>query len=207
MGPHTQSAGTAEIARRSGGDSMAVDDADALETTLSRIRQRYALHFTVPPGAKAGEERNIEVELSAAARRRYPDADLRYRQSYQVTGGGSSDASPAPAVISRAPAPAAQPGAAGSETDSGGRDSESRDSGWRRRRAADSSGPREGPLDIAGGSSDTRGPDSPPAAPPAAPSQPTASPASQAAPQPPSVPRSGGWRRVDEPAPPKPKQE
>ena len=32
-GPRTQSAGTAEIARRSGGDSLPVDDASALETT------------------------------------------------------------------------------------------------------------------------------------------------------------------------------
>src|SRR4051794_11401250 len=43
MGPHTKSAGTEEIARRSGGDSMPVDNASALDDTLARIRQRYAL--------------------------------------------------------------------------------------------------------------------------------------------------------------------
>jgi len=79
-GPHTQSAGTAEIARRSGGDNMPVDDASALETTLARIRQRYALHFSLPEGAKPGEERQLDVELAAAARQRYPDAEVRYRR-------------------------------------------------------------------------------------------------------------------------------
>jgi hypothetical protein len=81
-GGHTKSAGTSEIARASGGDSMSVDDASALEDTLARLRQRYALHFQVPPGAQAGQERNIEVSLSDAARRRYPDAELRFRKTY-----------------------------------------------------------------------------------------------------------------------------
>ena len=44
-GEQTKSAGTSEIARDSGGDSMSVDDASALEETLSRLRQRYALYF------------------------------------------------------------------------------------------------------------------------------------------------------------------
>jgi VWFA-related protein len=83
-GPRTRSAGTAEIARRSGGDSMRVDDASALETTLTRIRQRYALHFNLAQGVKPGQERNIEVELTAAAKRRYPDADVRYRRLNQT---------------------------------------------------------------------------------------------------------------------------
>ena len=65
-GPRTHSAGTAEIAQRSGGDSMPVDDAYALENTLARIRQRYALHFNLPQGVRSGEERNIEVSLSDA---------------------------------------------------------------------------------------------------------------------------------------------
>jgi hypothetical protein len=82
MGSHTQSAGTAEIARRSGGDSMPVDDASALETTLARIRQRYALHFHLPEGVKPGQERDVQVELADAVRRRYPDAEVRYRRVY-----------------------------------------------------------------------------------------------------------------------------
>src|SRR5579864_3822961 len=60
MGGHTQSAGTSEIARDSGGDSMSVNDASALEETLSRIRQRYTLYFNLPEGVQPGQERNIE---------------------------------------------------------------------------------------------------------------------------------------------------
>jgi hypothetical protein len=76
------SAGTAEIARESGGDSVAVDDASALENTLARIRQRYALHFHLPEGVAPGQERNIEVDLAAAAQGRYPGAEVRYRRVY-----------------------------------------------------------------------------------------------------------------------------
>lgn len=81
-GSETHSAGTAEIARESGGDSVAVDDASALENTLARIRQRYALHFHLPEDVKPGQERNIAVELAASAQRRYPGAEVRYRRVY-----------------------------------------------------------------------------------------------------------------------------
>jgi VWFA-related protein len=106
-GGGTRSAGTREIARDSGGDSMAVEDASALDSTLARIRQRYALHFYVPEGVKAGEERAVEVRLADAARRRYPDAQVRYRRKYispaagsGATGGGT----PEPTIITQAPA-------------------------------------------------------------------------------------------------------
>lgn len=39
------SAGTADIARDSGGDVFSVDDASSLEDTLMRLRQRYALDY------------------------------------------------------------------------------------------------------------------------------------------------------------------
>lgn len=120
MGPHTQSAGTSEIARQSGGDSLPVDDASALETTLARIRQRYALHFHLPQGVKPGQERNIEVELADAAYRRYPGAEVRYRRVYIAPEGTATAAGPTeitrapansrggvaePAVVTQAPAP------------------------------------------------------------------------------------------------------
>jgi VWFA-related protein len=102
-GSHTRSAGTSEIARDSGGDSLSVEDASALETTLSRLRQRYALHFNAPDGARGGQVRNLEVQLSDAARRRYPDAEVRFRRSYRIPDGvvvagtaPSSDAGSAP---------------------------------------------------------------------------------------------------------------
>lgn len=100
-GPRTHSAGTAEIARDSGGDSMSVNDTSALEDTLSRIRQRYALYFNLPDGVRPGQERNIEVDLTAVARRRYPDAEVRYRRVYMTPEGGSGVS---PAQVTRAPA-------------------------------------------------------------------------------------------------------
>src|SRR5262249_10900932 len=63
-GTRTRSAGTARIARASGGDSMSVDDGYALENTLSRIRQRYAIYFNLPAGVKRGDERSIDVSLT-----------------------------------------------------------------------------------------------------------------------------------------------
>ena len=92
-GERTQSAGTSEIARDSGGDSMSVNDASALEETLSRLRQRYTLYFNLPDGVKPGEERNIEVDLTASARRRHPDAEVRYRR-VSMSSGGSGDSAP-----------------------------------------------------------------------------------------------------------------
>ena len=97
-GNQTKSAGTAEIARDSGGDSMSVNDASALEETLSRIRQRYALYFNLPDGVRPGQERNIAVDLAPAARRRYPDAEIRYRRVYMTPDGGASQP-----MVTRAP--------------------------------------------------------------------------------------------------------
>jgi hypothetical protein len=99
--PRTSSAGTAEIARRSGGDSMQVDDAAALETTLTRIRQRYTLHFNLPEGVQPGQERGIDVQLADAARRRYPNSEVRFRRIHQGAGGSQ----PEPVEISRTSAP------------------------------------------------------------------------------------------------------
>lgn len=100
-GSHTQSAGTAEIARASGGDSMSVDDASALEETLSRIRQRYALYFNLPDGVRAGQERNIALDLSPAARQRYRDAEVRYRRVYMTPDSGGAGAPPT--LVTHAP--------------------------------------------------------------------------------------------------------
>lgn len=131
--PHTHSAGTAEIARRSGGDVFPVDDASALEDTLARLRQRYALHFLVPPDAKPGQERNIELALAGNALRRYPGAEIRYRHTYYTSdaprpGGGPGDQ---PVVVSQAPAESAP---TATDADS------SATSGARRRRAVNEDG-------------------------------------------------------------------
>jgi len=182
-GPHTSSAETGEIARRSGGDVMPVDDASALETTLERIRQRYALHFNVPPDAKAGEQRNIEVALADNIRRRYPDAEIRYRRVYFApTGGGGT------AVAAQTPANTTG-GAVAQTTVDNERPVQ------KRRLAVASDGPPTGPIEAKGNADDqpevtserprlTRHVDEPS-------SQPG-----------PIEPKCGGWHRVDEPAPP-----
>jgi VWFA-related protein len=101
-GSHTQSAGTREIALRSGGDSLQVDNSYALQDTLARIRERYALHFYLPAGVRSGEERYVTVELADATRNRYPGADVRYRQSYFAPSGGSAPPADSSVVVSRA---------------------------------------------------------------------------------------------------------
>lgn len=105
----TRSAGTAEIARQSGGDSLQVDDAAALETTLTRIRQRYALYFQTASAAEAGRNPAIEVELTDEARRRYPDAEVRYRRTYSGAGdaGVAVASAPKPETVRTRPAPSA----------------------------------------------------------------------------------------------------
>jgi VWFA-related protein len=109
FGPRTQSAGTSRIAKQSGGDSMKVDDASAFENTLARIRERYALYFYLPEGVQPGDARSVEVELTEAARRRYPDAEVHYRRSYLKPDGSRDSKEPVdtrPVRVSF-PAPAA----------------------------------------------------------------------------------------------------
>lgn len=79
-GSANHSAGTADIARDSGGDTFSVDDASALEDTLTRLRQRYALHFNSADTAESTNHRSVQVDLTEAARRRFPDAEIHYRR-------------------------------------------------------------------------------------------------------------------------------
>jgi VWFA-related protein len=91
-GGQHQSAGTAEIARDSGGDSMSVNDASALEETLERLRQRYSLYFNLPENARG--EQDIEVDLAADARRRFSDADVHYRRIHLTDDRDAGDERP-----------------------------------------------------------------------------------------------------------------
>jgi VWFA-related protein len=114
-GAHTKSAGTAEIARDSGGDSMSVNDAEALSETLARLRQRYTLYFNLPEGAQPGEESNIQVDLTPDVRRRFPDAEVRYRR----TSMSNTDSRGAgPTKVTRAPRDGGLSDSSDSTTDS-----------------------------------------------------------------------------------------
>jgi VWFA-related protein len=84
-----RSAGTAQIARNSGGDAISVDQASALEQTLLRLRQRYTLYFSLPDDVRPGQEGNIEVGLADTARHRFPDAEVRYRRVYMTPTDGA----------------------------------------------------------------------------------------------------------------------
>ena len=94
--PRGMAAGSPEIARTSGGDSLSVNDASAVETTFERIRQRYAIYFYLPDGMENG--RGMELVLTDTARRRYLDAALQYRQVGLAKDGAK------PALITRVPA-------------------------------------------------------------------------------------------------------
>lgn len=100
----SHSAGTATIAADSGGDTMEVEQASALEDTLARLRQRYALHFYLPEGAKSVDLQSVQVELSQQARVRYRDAEVRSRRVY-MSGGAAGDRT-GPTVITRSQRPA-----------------------------------------------------------------------------------------------------
>jgi VWFA-related protein len=114
-GAHTKSAGTAEIARDSGGDSMSVNDAEALSETLARLRQRYTLYFNLPEGAQPGEESNIQVDLTPDVRRRFADAEVRYRR----TSMSNTDSRGAgPTKVTRAPRDGGLSDSSDSTTDS-----------------------------------------------------------------------------------------
>ncbi len=72
------------ISEATGGEAVKVDRAgQAFSRMIERIRTRYALHYNKPESARAGL-RKVEVMLAPAARQRYPQAHLRYRQSYRV---------------------------------------------------------------------------------------------------------------------------
>ncbi|MBV8863770.1 MAG: VWA domain-containing protein [Acidobacteriaceae bacterium] len=101
-GDPSHSAGTATIAQDSGGDTMQVDEASALEDTLARLRQRYALHFYLPEGAAASDHEVVRVDLSQEAKMRYQEAEIRYRRIYMSGAAGGHSG---PTVVSRASAP------------------------------------------------------------------------------------------------------
>jgi hypothetical protein len=100
----SHSAGCETIAHDSGGDTMSVDDASALEDTLARLRQRYALHFYLTDEAQAKSQHSVRVDLSQEARMRYPDAEVRSRRVFM----SGSDANPTsgPTVVTHQTAPA-----------------------------------------------------------------------------------------------------
>jgi VWFA-related protein len=73
------------IARDTGGEVLRAERAgETFREMLERIRLRYSLHYRAPDAAVPGTVRRIQVELSPAARKRYPKAEVRARAGYLI---------------------------------------------------------------------------------------------------------------------------
>jgi hypothetical protein len=160
-----------------------VSDASALEDTLARLRQRYALHYYVPEDARPSEQRTVLVTLSKDAKRRYQEADVRYRRVYMA--GNSERSGPTVVTHTRAPVEEVSDPAA----------SDSQPTPKRRRVAVneDTGGPH------------TVEPEPQPASPETDPAPAQAAPPSTDGSQPPRLNNktpSQGWPKADPPPPP-----
>lgn len=194
-GDRNHSAGTREIARSSGGDDLSVDDANALEDTLSRLRQRYALYFYAPADSHAGQERSIDVALNTTAARRYSDAEVRFRRVYLATGGSGGSSNDEAPIITRNPSRNSSSSRSSNTIDTsdvpssrGSYDDNSNNNRpiTRRRPMVDGSGSRsDGPL-VSQPTADSNAQDSPSSS--SAPAAPTTVPTDNT--------KSGGWKRV-----------
>ena len=99
----SHTAGTETIALDSGGDTMSVNDASALQDTLERLRQRYAIHFYMPGDTQARAQHSVRLDLSSEARLRFAGADVRSRRVFM---SGGTDQHSGPMVVSHQTAPA-----------------------------------------------------------------------------------------------------
>jgi hypothetical protein len=70
------------IAQATGGDRIAAMDPQHPGDLLTAIRQRSTLWFNQPSDVPPGESRTIKVDLSEAARRRFPKAVIKAREGY-----------------------------------------------------------------------------------------------------------------------------
>jgi Ca-activated chloride channel homolog len=78
------------ISEQTGGEAVSSDEAGrAFNRMIERIRTRYSIHYKQPESGNTGF-RKIEVELTPAAKLRYPRAQVNARKGYRV-GGLKSD--------------------------------------------------------------------------------------------------------------------
>ncbi len=108
-GDRSHTAGTDTIAADSGGDTIPVNDASALEETFQKLRQRYALYCYLPDGQTLEGRQSIRVSLSPEAQLRYHDAQVQSRRVFM--NGNASDSS-GPTTITRAHSTDSEPAAA-----------------------------------------------------------------------------------------------
>jgi Mg-chelatase subunit ChlD len=79
--------GVSKPASRSGCEMReALNPARDFAEMMKRLRNRYVVYYTMPEG-KPGEQREIEVELTKAARTRVGEARILARKGYLLPGG------------------------------------------------------------------------------------------------------------------------
>jgi Mg-chelatase subunit ChlD len=83
LSPSSHAGTISHIVDKTGGETVkAGDNAGAnFQQMMQRIRRRYTLYYPMPAG-KPGEHREIKVELTDAAKRRFPDSRVRARKGY-----------------------------------------------------------------------------------------------------------------------------
>jgi VWFA-related protein len=184
-GDPSHSAGTREIAADSGGDTMSVDDASALEETLQRLRQRYALHFDLPEGMSSAEARAVQVDLASNARIMYADSEVKSRVVF--ANSGTSSVASRPQVVTRTQ-PSADVSDRSPSDSSSSADSSSSDESRPRRHVAVNDGSTGPIVDTVDNSSSDQSSDSQPTQPAAN----TGTSTKQS-----TQPRQGGWPRAN----------
>jgi VWFA-related protein len=71
------------VADESGGETVRAERTDRSFTEImERVRTRYALGYPAPAAAEAKSFRHVRVDLSPAARAKYPNAQIRSRNGY-----------------------------------------------------------------------------------------------------------------------------
>jgi VWFA-related protein len=69
------------MSEETGGEAIRANKAGtAFAEMIERIRTRYSLQYNMPPGASG--YRKLRVELTPAAKQRYPNAEIRARKGY-----------------------------------------------------------------------------------------------------------------------------
>jgi hypothetical protein len=62
------------------------DPGHAFREMLRRMRKRYSMYYAMPAD-KPGAARQVTIELTAAARSRYPGAEVLARKGYLIPTG------------------------------------------------------------------------------------------------------------------------
>ena len=70
------------VAEKTGGETVNADDpGHAFREMVRRIRRRYSIYYSTPPG-KPGATRRVVVDLSPQGKSRYPQAKVLARKGY-----------------------------------------------------------------------------------------------------------------------------